>query len=117
MLKEFALVSLVAVAVVGAAPAAQFSPRVLSPHLNRFEKPEDEEEASVVTVDASGARLSVSRNNDLTWQTIEVAEGPTVCWPGTVMCGRRDLGAAFWAAEALENSVSKETVNGYRNEL
>src|SRR5262249_28809633 len=47
------------------------SPYVIVPRVGKPETTEDDREASVVELDASGARLMVSLNNGLSWKLVE----------------------------------------------
>ena len=51
------------------------SPYVIVPKVNNYDTTDDDTEASVVAIDAAGATLSVSRDNGLTWQPVELAAG------------------------------------------
>ena len=51
------------------------SPYVVVPRVGKYETTEDDAEASVVRIDAAGARLSISRDSGLTWKQIGPAGG------------------------------------------
>jgi hypothetical protein len=51
------------------------SPYVIVPRVGRYETTDDDGEASVVRMDAAGARLSVSVDNGLTWTKVAAREG------------------------------------------
>ena len=51
------------------------SPYVIVPRVGKYETTDDDTEASVVRIDGAGAKLSVSRDNGLTWQQVEPTSG------------------------------------------
>jgi len=51
------------------------SPYVIVPRVGKYETTDDDSEASVVTLDASGAALSISTDNGLTWTKVALADG------------------------------------------
>lgn len=51
------------------------SPYVIVPRVGDLDTTADDREASVVTLDASGADLSLSLDNGLTWQKLEAVQG------------------------------------------
>jgi hypothetical protein len=57
------------------------SPYVIVPLVGDLDSTADDREASIVTVDASGARLLLSLDNALTWQPVDAAKGPVDLTP------------------------------------
>ncbi len=55
------------------------TPYIIVPLVGDLDSADDDREASVVTIDAAGASLSISRDNGLTW-----SELPAASWPATV---------------------------------
>ena len=51
------------------------SPYVIVPRVGKYETPEDDVEASVVRIDAAGARLAISPDGGLTWTKLGPASG------------------------------------------
>ncbi|GAH61935.1 unnamed protein product, partial [marine sediment metagenome] len=51
------------------------SPYVIVPRVGKYETTDDDCEASVVSIDAPGAKLSVSGDNGLTWRDVELSSG------------------------------------------
>jgi len=51
------------------------SPYVIVPRVGDLDSTADDREASVVTVDANGAKLSLSLDNGLTWRDLAAAQG------------------------------------------
>lgn len=51
------------------------SPYIIVPKVGDIKTTEDDSEASVVQIDASGARISLSKDNGLTWEPLGMAEG------------------------------------------
>jgi len=51
------------------------SPYVIVPRVGKYETTDDDTEASVVRIDAAGARLSVSTDNGLTWAEVSPTDG------------------------------------------
>lgn len=51
------------------------TPYIIVPQVGQLETTEDDCEASIVEIDATGARLSVSLDNGATWRSVAVANG------------------------------------------
>jgi hypothetical protein len=92
------------------------TPYVIVPLVGKMETTADDREASVITLDASGVTLSISLDNGLTWQAVEVPRGsggPVACDLTRHVAGSYGylfkLALAGKPAEAVVRSLSVTT--------